>query len=177
MRVTCPVVPSYEPPRPEWRGRGYEYANSLRLSSHSAPLVTVPRLSQRPGRQSSSGRQCSRRSPGLRGDAVRSARWRNVVVRPEGIEPPAYRFEACRSIHLSYGRNHGVGASVADLYRLYWRHLGDETIALGRVRGSALRPACCWPSLGPVRQPSVPTTILLVRPDAETVVRPPVRGA
>jgi hypothetical protein len=27
-----------------------------------------------------------------------------VLVRPEGIEPPAYRFEACRSIHLSYGR-------------------------------------------------------------------------
>ena len=27
------------------------------------------------------------------------------MVRPEGIEPPAYRFEACRSIHLSYGRN------------------------------------------------------------------------
>jgi hypothetical protein len=27
-----------------------------------------------------------------------------MVVRPEGIEPPAYRFEACRSIHLSYGR-------------------------------------------------------------------------
>jgi hypothetical protein len=26
-------------------------------------------------------------------------------VRPEGIEPPAYRFEACRSIHLSYGRS------------------------------------------------------------------------
>ena len=26
------------------------------------------------------------------------------MVRPEGIEPPAYRFEACRSIHLSYGR-------------------------------------------------------------------------
>ena len=29
-------------------------------------------------------------------------------MRPEGIEPPAYRFEACRSIHLSYGR---VGTS------------------------------------------------------------------
>ena len=28
------------------------------------------------------------------------------MVRPEGIEPPAYRFEACRSIHLSYGRVH-----------------------------------------------------------------------
>jgi hypothetical protein len=26
------------------------------------------------------------------------------VVRPEGVEPPAYRFEACRSIQLSYGR-------------------------------------------------------------------------
>ena len=26
------------------------------------------------------------------------------MARPEGIEPPAYRFEACRSIHLSYGR-------------------------------------------------------------------------
>jgi hypothetical protein len=29
-------------------------------------------------------------------------------VRPEGIEPPAYRFEACRSIHLSYGRTERV---------------------------------------------------------------------
>ena len=26
------------------------------------------------------------------------------MVRPEGFEPPAYRFEACRSIQLSYGR-------------------------------------------------------------------------
>ena len=26
------------------------------------------------------------------------------LVRPEGVEPPAYRFEACRSIQLSYGR-------------------------------------------------------------------------
>jgi hypothetical protein len=26
------------------------------------------------------------------------------VARPEGLEPPAYRFEACRSIQLSYGR-------------------------------------------------------------------------
>ena len=33
--------------------------------------------------------------------------WRDVtvgMVRPEGLEPPAYRFEACRSIQLSYGR-------------------------------------------------------------------------
>ena len=26
------------------------------------------------------------------------------VARPEGLDPPAYRFEACRSIQLSYGR-------------------------------------------------------------------------
>jgi hypothetical protein len=26
------------------------------------------------------------------------------MARPEGFEPPAYRFEACRSIRLSYGR-------------------------------------------------------------------------
>src|SRR5258707_2855892 len=27
-----------------------------------------------------------------------------MMARPEGLEPPAYRFEACRSIQLSYGR-------------------------------------------------------------------------
>jgi DNA invertase Pin-like site-specific DNA recombinase len=27
------------------------------------------------------------------------------LARPEGLEPPAYRFEACRSIQLSYGRD------------------------------------------------------------------------
>jgi hypothetical protein len=30
-----------------------------------------------------------------------------VLVRPEGLEPPAFRFEACRSIQLSYGRTEG----------------------------------------------------------------------
>jgi hypothetical protein len=29
------------------------------------------------------------------------------MARPEGLEPPAYRFEACRSIQLSYGRKKG----------------------------------------------------------------------
>ena len=29
---------------------------------------------------------------------------RNELVRPEGLEPPAYWFEASRSIQLSYGR-------------------------------------------------------------------------
>ena len=33
------------------------------------------------------------------------------LVRPEGLEPPAYRFEACRSIQLSYGRT-SAGDSV-----------------------------------------------------------------
>jgi hypothetical protein len=30
------------------------------------------------------------------------------LVRPEGLEPPAYRFEACRSIQLSYGRSSSI---------------------------------------------------------------------
>ena len=40
-----------------------------------------------------------------------------TLARPEGVEPPTYRFEACRSIHLSYGRaksspgNIGMGPS------------------------------------------------------------------
>ena len=33
---------------------------------------------------------------------------RNVMVRPEGLEPPAYWFEANRSIQLSYGRLRGA---------------------------------------------------------------------
>ena len=36
------------------------------------------------------------------------------MVRPEGVEPPAYRFEACRSIQLSYGRTDGqLDAAIA----------------------------------------------------------------
>jgi hypothetical protein len=37
------------------------------------------------------------------------------MVRPEGLEPPAYWFEASRSIQLSYGRTQGESAhSIAD---------------------------------------------------------------
>ena len=41
---------------------------------------------------------------GITGDYSMQPFLREGVVRPEGLEPPAYRFEACRSIQLSYGR-------------------------------------------------------------------------
>ena len=34
-----------------------------------------------------------------------------VLVRPEGLEPPAYWFEASRSIQLSYGRTTLIDSS------------------------------------------------------------------
>ena len=36
--------------------------------------------------------------------AVGPCAYVEVLVRPEGLDPPAFRFEACRSIQLSYGR-------------------------------------------------------------------------
>ncbi len=70
------------------------------------------------------------------------------MVRPEGIEPPAYRFEACRSIHLSYGRT-PVECSVPNVRR-------ETKKACGKIRVCAGRdPAVVMPSLpqrGPVAQ-------------------------
>ena len=40
-------------------------------------------------------------------------------MRPEGIEPPAYRFEACRSIQLSYGRTEDRETLVGDVREEY----------------------------------------------------------
>ena len=31
-------------------------------------------------------------------------KWGKIVARLEGLEPPTYRFEVCRSIQLSYRR-------------------------------------------------------------------------
>jgi hypothetical protein len=39
----------------------------------------------------------------------------NDLVRPEGLEPPAFRFEACRSIQLSYGRTEAESAILSRL--------------------------------------------------------------
>jgi hypothetical protein len=39
------------------------------------------------------------------------------LARPEGIEPPAYRFEACRSIQLSYGRTEDLEKGVDEFRR------------------------------------------------------------
>src|SRR6266852_3798822 len=43
-------------------------------------------------------------SRGASQERTGAASSRSEVARPEGLEPPAYRFEACRSIQLSYGR-------------------------------------------------------------------------
>ena len=45
------------------------------------------------------------------------------MVRPEGLEPPAYRFEACRSIQLSYGR----------LQERDYSNAGDPAQRYGRI--------------------------------------------
>jgi hypothetical protein len=47
--------------------------------------------------------------------ATFDSRLATELVRPEGLEPPAYRFEACRSIQLSYGR--GQATSVVHTRR------------------------------------------------------------
>jgi hypothetical protein len=40
----------------------------------------------------------------IRGEADLKRNVLKILVRPEGLEPPAYWFEASRSIQLSYGR-------------------------------------------------------------------------
>lgn len=43
-----------------------------------------------------------------------------ALVRPEGFEPPAYRFVVCRSIQLSYGRV-SVSVGMAPFNKIrYW---------------------------------------------------------
>jgi hypothetical protein len=48
--------------------------------------------------------QCSVYSAAFEVEAFGPSPLELLLVRPEGLEPPAYRFEACRSIQLSYGR-------------------------------------------------------------------------
>ncbi len=61
------------------------------------------------------------------------------MVRPEGLEPPAFRFEACRSIQLSYGR---VPASF----------ILAQTARLSRLSGEAGRQRCRPPVIAPYSQ-------------------------
>ena len=57
-------------------------------------------------------------------------------MRPEGLEPPAYRFEACRSIQLSYGRtpNRTLTCRFADA--------ADCTLSADEARTGAAGRAC-----------------------------------
>ena len=63
-----------------------------------------------------------------------TSRFRDEMVRPEGVEPPAYRFEACRSIQLSYGRT-GAECIIAPL--------GCPDDKLSGVRSRARRSCDC----------------------------------
>ena len=68
---------------------------------------------------------------------------RNVTVgmaRPEGIEPPAYRFEACRSIHLSYGRTIADAYVVSGFSRTVSLSVADRSTG-GKAPAGASMPA------------------------------------
>ena len=62
---------------------------------------------------------------------------RGTVVRPEGLEPPAYWFEANRSIQLSYGR--GSSSLYVRVARLGVR---PHRLLRHPVRPDALLAAC-----------------------------------
>jgi hypothetical protein len=69
----------------------------LALADPAAPIMR-PRMTPHvsPGRQ--------RLLTELDGVLVAAGPFKFELARPEGLEPPAYRFEACCSIRLSYGR-------------------------------------------------------------------------
>ena len=67
------------------------------------------------------------------------------MVRPEGLEPPAYWFEASRSIQLSYGRREKSDHSNAR----------DQAERYGRISvcvGALFRAPGVPSTLGPVAQ-------------------------
>ena len=59
-------------------------------------------------------------------------------MRPEGIEPPAYRFEACRSIRLSYGR--------VERFYYVWNRVGRRHSSAGLITTSHQVPPAPFPS-------------------------------
>lgn len=55
---------------------------------------------------------------------------RKSETRPEGVEPPTYRFEACHSVQLSYGRFRGQGLFRRQQQlsnRFHWKYSGIES--------------------------------------------------
>ena len=56
------------------------------------------------------------------------------MVRPEGLEPPAYWFEASRSIQLSYGRTPPSSSYLIISRRDYWRNETDARWIIRTLR-------------------------------------------
>ncbi len=75
-------------------------------------------------------------------------------MRPEGIEPPAYRFEACRSIHLSYGRVHrSIGRErLTSVVHVNGRHNRIGVLESGVRLDAVSAPICSTIPSGPVAQ-------------------------
>jgi hypothetical protein len=105
------------------------------ISWFQPAIAVVRRLSHLPGAVMPTG---ARRRGGDVNDVMRRG-----LVRPEGFEPPAYRFEACRSIQLSYGR------MMRSSRRVLWRSIDWHPGALPRRNR---RPSSCAYPIMPDRR-------------------------
>ena len=107
---------------------------STRMNARSLPSTTLgePRAQSRRSGQSTFALWPAMSEPAAR----RSGGMASRMARPEGVEPPAYRFEACRSIQLSYGR------APRSIYRIFFQPKVSFSLAR-RFRNHDKRSPLC----------------------------------